>query len=97
VDGDGNLDILIGAPATSGSTPRDGAAYIHLGGWTGTFTESLSAADSRLVSTPGSSAEVGSSVASAGDVNDDGYSDLLVGAKGDTAGAGAAYLIYGGW
>lgn len=38
----------------------------------------------------------GANVSAAGDVDNDGYSDLLIAAPGDDNGRGAVYLIYGG-
>lgn len=95
VDGDGLSDVLISGSNGSGL----GAAYLVLGPITG--KQSLSGADATLVGeTDGDSAGV--SVAGAGDVNDDGYADLLVGANRETSGgkdsgseAGAAYLVLG--
>ena len=41
-------------------------------------------------------ASLGSSVATAGDVNGDGYSDVIVGSPGENSNAGKAYLFLGG-
>jgi hypothetical protein len=38
----------------------------------------------------------GTSVSSAGDVNGDGYSDVIVGARGYSSNAGRAYVFLGG-
>jgi hypothetical protein len=74
VNGDGYSDVLIGAPLYSNGATREGAAFLYLGSATG------------LADTPAWSAEgdesyalLGSALASAGDVNQDGYSDVLVG------------------
>ncbi|MFA6475053.1 MAG: integrin alpha, partial [Patescibacteria group bacterium] len=94
VNGDGYNDFLVGAYGNDSST---GAVYLIYG------TDSiLTSADlSTAVKFTGESPNdfAGYSVASAGDVNGDGYDDILIGAKGDdTIGtnAGAVYLIYGG-
>jgi len=39
---------------------------------------------------------LGTSVAAVGDVNNDGFNDLLIGAPGANGGIGEAYLVYGG-
>ena len=65
---------------------------------TGGGTYRFDEADAVLVG-EGASASTGYAVAGAGDVNGDGYDDLLVGAPDDTTGAieaGAAYLVDGG-
>jgi len=61
-----------------------------------TDTISTALADGRWVGTM-TSAAVGASIARAGDVNNDGLEDLLVGAVGDpdAGGRGAAYLLLG--
>ena len=98
VDGDGYSDILVGAPnySISGgeSIAQVGRVYLHLGGpsgpsvspdWTYTGSDDYE--------------KVGLSVASAGDVNGDGYSDIVAGAPGYTqlwVGEGRAYLFLGG-
>jgi len=94
VNGDGYEDIILGSPFYSNPTPLGGLACIHLGSENG------------LESTPhfeyaGTMIQglLGSNVASAGDVNGDGFSDVLIAARGHTVTAtkgGAAYLFCGG-
>ena len=95
VDGDGNDDILVGAPAYT-YYGDEGAAYLVLGPVTGNFE--LSLADAKLVGET-SNPHAGGCVAGPGDVNGDGLDDLLVGAAYHYAGpstlVGAAYLVMG--
>ena len=99
VNGDGYGDFLIGAPLNdSGATDR-GAAYLVLGGSGGWSL------GKRLGQTPtieyfgeAASDNAGISVVGAGDVNGDGFDDLLIGANLNNDGgadAGAAYLVLG--
>jgi hypothetical protein len=95
VNGDGHLDVLIGAPYAGTDAP--GAVYLVSRPGTGTLD--LSLANAKLVGTAPHE-WAGISVASAGDVDDDGYGDVLIGAPGhgDPAGhtrLGAAYLVLG--
>ncbi len=93
VDRDGYDDMLVGATGQNGALPGAGAAYIYKGG-TAIRTE----ADITFVGTVQDGA-FGSSLAGAGDIDGDGYSDILVGAAGDStdgAGAGAAFAFLGG-
>ncbi|WP_324674156.1 FG-GAP-like repeat-containing protein [Hymenobacter sp. GOD-10R] len=89
VNGDGYADILIGANYTDG---RRGSAYLFLGSGTG-----LSSTPSTTFTDPatGSTDDFGISVAGAGDVNGDGYSDMLIGAPGVNASRGSTYLYLG--
>ncbi len=87
VDGDSLDDMLIGALyAGSGS----GAAYLVLGGTPS--SASLSTAQKYSGQTGD---YAGYSVAGAGDVDADGYVDMLVGAPSSGSGPGAAYLVFG--
>lgn len=97
VNGDGFDDILIGATyqnyASTGGIAV-GAVYLMYGPVTGEVD--LSSADVKFVGEWRSKA--GYSVASAGDVNGDGFDDILIGAIYENTGgggAGAAYLVYG--
>ena len=103
VNVDGYDDILIGAHRDWDSGNIAGQTYLILGkdsGWT--MDTDLSASDASFW---GENAEdqSGISVSSAGDVNGDGYDDILVGALGNDNGgntAGQTYLILGkisGW
>jgi len=103
VDGDGYDDIIIGAQHHDIGTDEDvGRAYLISGATvaskkTTTNQISVSEADATL-SGEGPMDHAGRSVASAGDINDDGFGDLLVGAKTSAAGgvdAGAVYLVLG--
>jgi hypothetical protein len=91
VDADGYADFLVGAP---GSNRSVGSAYLLYGP---VRTDGiLSRADATFAGED-SGALAGVSVSGAGDVNADGYADILVGAEGeDVPGEpGAVYLLYG--
>jgi len=90
VNNDGYDDALVGARGTSSA---DGAVSVLLG--SASFfpgSDSLSA-DATLT---GSGAEqAGFSVSGAGDVDGDGFGDILVGARAASSNAGATYLALG--
>jgi hypothetical protein len=99
-DGDGYADLLIGAPRASVGSTASGAAYLIYGPITNDVLLSDVGETVRgavLVGGPGN--EVGISLSGGGDVNGDGFPDLLIGSiNSDYAAtfAGAAYLVYGG-
>ena len=92
-DGDGTVDYLIGAPGQDSGISDGGAVYFVNGTQTGAVV--LSSADGRLLGDQ-SGGNAGAAVDFVGDLNEDGYADLMVGApSGATGGGGAAYLVYG--
>ncbi len=102
VNGDGYGDLIVGAPGASPSGRNDaGSSYVVFGkasGWADLDLGNLGSAGFRLDGAAGSDLS-GYSVASAGDVNGDGYGDLVVGAYfADPSGrssAGSSYVILG--
>ncbi len=95
VDGDGVRDLLLGAPYEASAHSQGGAGYLLLGPVTGDLD--LSLADGKFRAED-SADHLGSAVAGVGDLDADGYDDLLLGAPDeDTAGsaAGAAYVVLG--
>lgn len=97
VDGDGYRDVFIGAPGNAATYPQAGAAYLVRGS-RGPADLALGAADN-LWTGELKTDRAGYCVASAGDIDGDGFDDLLVGAYGSDAHAGnggTAYLLYGG-
>ena len=89
VNGDGFSDVIVGASGYNAGS-KTGRAYVFFGG-----SSMNSTAD--VTMTGGSvNDEFGISVSSAGDVNGDGYSDVIIGARGYNSNTGRANLYYGG-
>jgi hypothetical protein len=93
VNGDGYDDVIVGAYMYNDGQPAEGAAFLFSGSEAG------------LVITPTWSyqsnqqdAQLGYAATSAGDVNGDGYADVIIGAKlftNEYATEGAAFVFYG--
>jgi hypothetical protein len=83
VNGDGLADFVVG----SSKAGTGGRAYVYLGGSAG-----LPSAPATMLSGPVADSFFGASVASAGDVNGDGFGDIVVGAQ--KAGAGGRAYVY---
>jgi hypothetical protein len=95
VDGDGLDDVVIGAWGHTGGGATSGAVYIVAADGMG--TTSLASATASRTGVAASDV-AGFAVAGAGDLDGDGYADVLVGAYGTDAGgsgAGGAYLLSG--
>jgi hypothetical protein len=91
VNGDGYSDVLVGAPSVG---TNHGGAYLFLGSASGLETEFH-----RDWYGDDDYANFGESVASAGDVNGDGYDDIIIGAGSYTDNysmEGCVFLYYGG-
>jgi len=97
VNGDGYDDFLVGAYFADDGGSNSGAAYLVHGPETG--YRRLSYADAKFVGESSSDyAAYKYGVSGAGDVDGDGYDDVLVGAYRNNAGgsdSGASYLFYG--
>jgi hypothetical protein len=74
VNGDGFSDVLVGAPLYDGNETNEGGAFLYMGTASGPMNAPAWSVQSNQVD-----AQLGNSVASAGDVNGDGYSDVVVG------------------
>lgn len=94
VNGDGYSDVLVGGPGWSNGQIGEGRAFLFLGGGSG-----LSSAPNWTFENNHVNGRLGEGIACAGDVNGDGYDDVLVGAPGYTNGQtaeGRAYCFHGG-
>lgn len=108
INGDGHADFIIGAPRAGGAGGSEsGVSYVIFGHDSATpFGPNLDLSTTALDSNNGFTISgtaaydwSGYAVSSAGDVNGDGFSDMLIGAHyAQTAGAvtGAAYVVFGG-
>jgi hypothetical protein len=94
VNGDGYGDVMVGAPGYESQASEDdeGAAFIFLGSATGIADGELASAATRIESNQ-SAAWLGSSLAGAGDVNGDGFADVIVGNALNCS--GSAYIFHG--
>ena len=96
VDHDGFADVIVGAPRFDNGLSEQGAIFVYRGSAAGVNTTPV-----RTLMGGVGGAQFGYAVAAAGDVNGDGYQDVLVGAPfytGDdvTVEEGSAALFLGG-
>ncbi len=102
LNGDGYADIVVGAPRAHAGGVNKGMAYIFMGSAAGISDCNLAAAcsASAAISGPTDGSNFGYSVSGAGDVNGDGFDDVIVGAydyrSTPTSAPGAAYIFFGG-
>ncbi|MBK7940791.1 MAG: FG-GAP repeat protein [Flavobacteriales bacterium] len=96
LNGDGYSDLVIGAPYANNGQLNEGVVYVHYGSNTG-----ILAAPSVVLEVNQQGAQFGCSASTAGDVNGDGFSDLIVGARTweddvvNQLSEGAAFVFYG--
>ena len=93
VNGDGYADVIVGARSFDNGQTDEGRAYVFHGS-----AGTLSASPDWTIESDQAESYLGAAVAAAGDVNGDGYSDVIVGAPGydnTEIDEGRAYLYYG--
>lgn len=89
VNADGFDDIIIGAPFNDAAGTDAGRAYIYFGGLVTDFTADV------IINGFAVNGKLGYSVSPAGDVNNDGYDDVIIGSTGMNSNTGAAFIYFG--
>jgi len=99
INGDGYEDVIIGAYSPS---TGPGIAYVIYGGKTASFSGidfanmALDPAINGFTITGSATGDYfGFSVGSAGDLDNDGYDDIIIGAPNKNSQQGAVYVVYG--
>ncbi|SFE64931.1 integrin alpha, partial [Nitrosomonas sp. Nm166] len=103
VNGDGFDDVIIGAIGADPNGDYSGSSFVVFGKASGfAATVDLSDLDSNSgfrLDGEGVDDFSGRSVSSAGDINSDGFDDVIIGApfadQNDVAGAGSSYVVFG--
>ncbi len=90
VNGDGYTDVIIGAFSAG-----RGRAFVYLGRAAGLSNTPVVTLQPPDIDSGATGDNFGNSVANAGDVNGDGYGDVVVGAWYANGGAGRAYVFFG--
>lgn len=91
INGDGYADVLVGAPKDTHTISREGVTYLFGGGPGGLSLRWTTGSGEK-------GAGYGSAVSAAGDVNGDGFTDIIIGApqyKNDKTQAGAVFVYHG--
>jgi hypothetical protein len=102
INGDGFADFVIGAPGADVSGQNVGASYVVFGG-PGTFPAQtnlgqLDGSNGFRIDGVAANDGSGGAVSGVGDLNGDGYDDIVIAASGASANgvnAGAAYVLFG--
>jgi hypothetical protein len=91
IDGDGMADLVVGRPVSNLAAPAGGAIHVFLG------QADLSAMDETVIaaSDAEASAQIGYRVSGGGDLDGDGYSDVVAGAPGASYAGHAVYVWLG--
>ncbi|HEV7780781.1 MAG TPA: integrin alpha, partial [Chitinophagaceae bacterium] len=93
INGDGFSDVIVGSNVYDNGQTDEGVVYVYHGSETGVNTVAATTIESNKTS-----AQFGIIVASAGDVNADGYCDVIVGAyqyANSLSGVGSAFIYHG--
>lgn len=93
LNGDGYSDIIIGVPEYDNGLQSEGAAFVYYGS-----NDGIDQANKLILEGNQENANFGSAVSTAGDVNGDGFDDVIVGIPGKIIGqdkVGAVYLFQG--
>lgn len=101
VNGDGFDDLIIGAPRADPNGDRSGSSYVVFGKAAGFAANlNLSALDGTTgfeIRGEADNRESGAAVSGAGDINGDGFDDLVVGSPNRSSGSGYGYshVVFG--
>lgn len=90
VNGDGYEDVIVGAFRYNGGLTEEGAVFGFWGGSTGLGNVPAWVMEGEQVA-----GQFGYAVSGGGDVNGDGFADVLIGARGQNFFAGAVYIYHG--
>ncbi|XP_068602586.1 integrin alpha-4 [Brachionichthys hirsutus] len=91
LNADGLSDLLVGAPMATGSTREEGRIHVYINQGQSKLLE----AEFQLTGSNAYAARFGETIADLGDLDDDGYHDVAVGAPQEDDLKGAVYIYNG--
>lgn len=91
IDGDGICDLMVGGPGAG--TNSSGVSWLYYGPVSGTLHPEDASA---VFNGDGNFAAAGTTLGSPGDLDGDGYDEVVVGAPGADSLSGVVYLVIGG-